>query len=208
MLSGTSSINIASPHVATEQPSDRPRAVITDRRICSEEPSSLIRHTRGREHYIGPSGGLQFLGQLRGLSSSRKQPANIGAGTSPSTVSKFTEDSGAKALKASGHPPNPTKSDDEVKQVDAIFPSHVSPGGTNSLVNDFERNGDDSIEEHWKQLLRSQFFFSWCSCIPKDYTRNFPYSIVDLLRKSRSSTFERYDALPDLSLVTEKGGRP
>ncbi|RYP44990.1 hypothetical protein DL768_008604 [Monosporascus sp. mg162] len=205
MLSGTSTINIALPHVATEQPSDRPRAVVADGRICSEEPSSLIRDTSRREHYNGPSGGFRFLGQLRRLLSSREQQASIEAGTSPSTVSQFAEDSGAKALEASEHPPNPTKSDDEVERADAILPSHMFPGSTTSLVNDFARSGVDASKSTGSSFLRSQVFSSWCTCISKDYTWIFPCSIADDLRKSRSSTFERYNALPDLSLVTDKG---
>ncbi|KAI0376735.1 fungal-specific transcription factor domain-containing protein [Hypomontagnella monticulosa] len=113
---------------------------------------SLVSDTSGKEHYIGPSGGLQFLGQLRRLLISREQKPGSQSLLPPSAVSRFTEDDGAQAL--------------EVEEIHegGLDPRHVddasitatrdqrSPGSIASLESDYMRKSTIGIEEHWRRL--------------------------------------------------------
>ena len=115
-----------------------------------EEPLGLIRDTTGREHYIGPSGSLQFLGQLRRLLISRDNGRGDGNNSSPS--SKFTEDDTAQALETDGNPddaPDPTR--EQVPQLP--LQDGLSPGSINSsIAKDFTRQPFDDIDELLRQL--------------------------------------------------------
>ncbi|KEY72862.1 hypothetical protein S7711_04438 [Stachybotrys chartarum IBT 7711] len=73
-------------------------------RANSEEPHvSLIRDTSGNEHYIGPSGTLNFLSQLRKLfdTDTTANPA-LAAAACPTGATKFAKDDAAQALEAEG----------------------------------------------------------------------------------------------------------
>lgn len=113
----------------------------------SEEPqSSLIRDPSGNEHYIGPSGTLNFLSQLRKLVDSE----NVISGSSnPENTTKFTMDDTAQALEA-----------DEQREGEAEEPPSApdttgdgpSPGSiTSAIARDFTRLPMADMEE----VLRS-----------------------------------------------------
>ena len=139
---------------SADKPAQTPSAYRT-RQQGNKNPDgkdpSLVRDASGREHYIGPSGGLQFLGQLRRLLISREQDSQSGAVGSPHSISRFTEDDGAQALEADDHPGthHSMERDEEAEDNGA---NHVSPGSTTSTVNEFIRNPLNNIEDQWKNL--------------------------------------------------------
>lgn len=113
---------------------------------------SLVSDASGKEHYIGPSGGLQFLGQLRRLLISREQRPGAESLLPPSSVSKFTEDDGAQALEAE----EPHEDGLDARNLDdasiAATRDQRTPGSIASLESDFIRKSAVDVEEHWKRL--------------------------------------------------------
>lgn len=90
-------------------------------RVNSEEPHvSLIRDTSGNEHYIGPSGTLNFLSQLRKLfdTDTTANPA-LAAAACPAGATKFAQDDAAQALEAEGEPRDEERHD-EAEAGDAM----------------------------------------------------------------------------------------
>lgn len=90
-------------------------------RASSDEPrDSLIRDNQGNSHFIGCSGTLSFLSQLRRLvdTSAPSQEAQVAA------KSKFTQDNTAQALEADDDPPAALEKDDN---PDACPPSSPPP---------------------------------------------------------------------------------
>ncbi|KAI1097690.1 fungal-specific transcription factor domain-containing protein [Jackrogersella minutella] len=114
--------------------------------------ASLVSDTSGKEHYIGPSGGLQFLGQLRRLLISREQRPDAQCFAPPNAVSKFTEDDGAQALEAEEDHEDSLDSRNCDDASIAATRDQRSPRSIASLESDFMRRPSISIEEHWKRL--------------------------------------------------------
>ncbi|XXH00975.1 hypothetical protein Hte_007326 [Hypoxylon texense] len=113
---------------------------------------SLVSDASGKEHYIGPSGGLQFLGQLRRLLISREQRPDAQYLLPPSVVSKFTEDDGAQALEAEeSREGGPESRNNDDVSITATR-DHRSPGSVASLESDSTRKSSAGIEEHWRRL--------------------------------------------------------
>ncbi|KAH6692277.1 fungal-specific transcription factor domain-containing protein [Plectosphaerella plurivora] len=119
---------------------------------------SLIRDTSGNEHYIGPSGTLNFLSQLRRLIVSSHVAPDMARSE---RVTKFTQDDTAQALEA----------DDSHEQQEAlqrqggngaqgptqgpndISTSHDSPGSmTSSIARDFTRMPMVDLDETLRRL--------------------------------------------------------
>ncbi|KAJ5272583.1 hypothetical protein N7478_007708 [Penicillium angulare] len=121
-----------------------------------DEPGGLIRDTAGRKYFIGPSGSLQFLGQLRRLILSSRTDAYSDRHTSSRFNAALTEDDAAQALEADGNkedPPAlpPALSDNdpsESPQFDAQ--SHVSLGS--SLIREFTSISNNEFEDIRRQL--------------------------------------------------------
>lgn len=115
-------------------------------------PVSLVTDTSGKEHYIGPSGGLQFLGQLRRLLISKEHTPEMRSPPPPSAISKFTEDDGAQALEAE----DVSEDSLDTKNVDdpsnAAMHHQRSPTSIASPESDFMRRSTISIEDHWRRL--------------------------------------------------------
>lgn len=65
---------------------------------ATEEPLGLIKDTAGRAHFIGPSGSLQFLGQLRGLLLASQNGAARRSSTPSRLTATFTDEDAAQAL--------------------------------------------------------------------------------------------------------------
>ncbi|TPX11130.1 uncharacterized protein E0L32_007991 [Thyridium curvatum] len=128
------------------------RFVKTDDESSGDEPLSLIRDTSGREHYIGPSGSLQFFSQLRRLVISREKQQSLDE-QSPPTVSKFTEDDTAQALEADTNHDDAADPTSE-QSLDNTSPSHgLSPGSiTSSIAKEFTKQPYDVADEVFKQL--------------------------------------------------------
>ncbi|KAH6669090.1 fungal-specific transcription factor domain-containing protein [Verticillium dahliae] len=110
---------------------------------------SLIRDTSGNEHYIGPSGTLNFLSQLRRLMVS-------GEGTpeaQPEVVTKFTQDDTAQALEADDAPEAPGALD-PATQTDGPLdgPSPASVTSVTSIAKDFTRIPTVDLDETLRGL--------------------------------------------------------
>lgn len=69
---------------------------------CTDEPVGLIRDTTGREHFIGPSGSLQFLGQLRRLLLLSRSEDAVESGVPARLTATFTDEDAAQALETDG----------------------------------------------------------------------------------------------------------
>lgn len=195
--SGASSANdTPPPQPGTGQTSGMHHAVSASERVNPEETPSLIRDTSGREHYIGPSGGLQFLGQLRRVLTLREQPPNVETAASPGTGSKFTDDDGAQALEVGDQPTDSTKPD-EVEHTDTPSQNYGTPGSTSSLMNSFTSSGVNSVEEYWRQLppqpLMHQLVQLYFEKLHEDFPlfhrgtfeEEYEYYLGELRRRSR-----------------------
>lgn len=109
-----------------------------------EDNVRLVRDTSGGEHYIGPSGSLQFLAQLRHLLISHN--VNDGYGSN-GAATKFTQDDTAQALEADTQqagveetniPPDPTRNH--------AVADGLSPGSVNgSIAQDFTKPTPEDI---------------------------------------------------------------
>ncbi|KAI2463964.1 fungal-specific transcription factor domain-containing protein [Annulohypoxylon bovei var. microspora] len=113
--------------------------------------TSLVTDTSGKEHYIGPSGGLQFLGKLRRLLISREQRPGSEPLTPPG-VAKFTEDDGAQALEVRDIHEDGLDSGHADDASISATRDYRSPGSVASLESDRTRKSSTGIEEHWKRL--------------------------------------------------------
>ncbi|KAI5857496.1 fungal-specific transcription factor domain-containing protein [Durotheca rogersii] len=151
---GENSSSVFSP---TSPPHTRPRAKSSPTAYHDSSESihgspSLVSDPSGKEHYIGPSGGLQFLGQLRRLLISREQRRSPQPHIRPNAVSKFTEDDGAQALE--GEEPHGGAPDSrEIDDASVIATrDQRSPGGVAPPESDFTRKSSSGIEDHWRRL--------------------------------------------------------
>ncbi|KAM0327474.1 hypothetical protein ACHAQA_005762 [Verticillium albo-atrum] len=109
---------------------------------------SLIRDTSGNEHYIGPSGTLNFLSQLRRLMvSSQGSPEAASA----EVVTKFTQDDTAQALEADDSPGAPSVR--EVSMPSSEAPQDgPSPASVTSIAKDFTRMPAVDLDETLRGL--------------------------------------------------------
>ncbi|KAJ4182921.1 hypothetical protein NW755_010121 [Fusarium falciforme] len=114
----------------------------------SEEPqASLVKDVSGHEHYIGPSGTLNFWNQLRKLVDANNSP-HESPGREGST--KFTQDNTSRLLEADG------QDDDTTGQqgaVEAAPQDGLSPGSiTSAIARDFTRLPTADMNEILRQL--------------------------------------------------------
>ncbi|KAH8886226.1 hypothetical protein GQ53DRAFT_614420, partial [Thozetella sp. PMI_491] len=133
-------------------PSSGPQSIGTGGRYALTRSSSvedtvrLVRDTTGGEHYIGPSGSLQFLAQLRRLLISHG--ANGAA-------AKFTQDDTAQALEADS---TQVGTDDPEPEHDqrtdlVIPPAGHSPSSVNSsIAQDFTAPSAEDIRGQRREL--------------------------------------------------------
>lgn len=134
---------ITLPQRGTETPNPRTRS-------SSEEPHvSLIRDTSGNEHYIGPSGTLSFLSQLRKLVDTNQAAAEA---ADPAGAIKFTKDNTAQALEADQQ--QEEANDDQTGQTaDSIPGDGLSPGSITSVIaRDFTRLPTADMDEILRQF--------------------------------------------------------
>ena len=108
---------VQSPPDNERTPSIGPEIVTTDENSADTSPpdksqsegtqSSLVKDNSGHEHYIGPSGTLNFWNQLRNLvDSNDSSPTSGRAG-----ATKFTQDNTSRLLEADG------QDDDDQPQI-------------------------------------------------------------------------------------------
>ena len=122
-------------------------------RSSSEEPNvSLIRDTSGNEHYIGPSGTLNFLSRLRKLVDEDQGAAVSPAGGQDGAAAhKFTQDDTAQALEAD----HDTDANDQQEStaMSAVSPDGHSPGSiTSAIARDFTRMPAADMDEILKHF--------------------------------------------------------
>lgn len=137
-----------SHHDETPQPRSR-----------SEEPNvSLVRDTAGNEHYIGPSGSLNFLSRLRklveGTQPSNPSPAaaSASAASTSTTTQQFMQEETARALEAQFEDDDTEETSPKIT-VDNLPMDGPSPGSiTASIARDFTRLPATDMDEILKQF--------------------------------------------------------
>ncbi|KAF4344412.1 transcriptional regulatory [Fusarium beomiforme] len=129
----------AGPEIITAE--SRPDTSPTSTKSPSEEPqSSLVKDNSGHEHYIGPSGTLNFWNQLRNLVDSNNSPY-----PSPGRegATKFTQDNTSRLLEADGQ-----DEDDQPPRIETAPQDGHSPGSiTSAIARDFTRLPTADMEE-------------------------------------------------------------
>ncbi|CAL5872177.1 uncharacterized protein PFLUO_LOCUS6435 [Penicillium psychrofluorescens] len=138
-----------------------------------DEPVGLIRDTAGREHFIGPSGSLQFLGQLRRLILISRSEQVIGSPASTQLTATFMEEDAAQALEADGNQNEHAEpssgvtgsSTNEEQQIEERSPA---------LIQDFASIPVDDIEETRRQLPPRHIVDSLVRLYFKDVHPDFP----------------------------------
>lgn len=123
-------------------------------RANSEDPQvSLVRDTAGHAHYIGPSGTLSFLGQLRKLVD---QNATVAPTADADGVSKFVQDDTVQALEADQEYDR-GDDDNTTNAADSIGPDNASPGSiTSAIARDFTRLPSADMEEILNQFPQDE----------------------------------------------------
>ncbi|KAJ4316104.1 hypothetical protein N0V84_008033 [Fusarium piperis] len=114
----------------------------------SEEPqASLVKDVSGHEHYIGPSGTLNFWNQLRKLVDANNSP-HESPGREGST--KFTQDNTSRLLEADGQDEENT---DQRDAAEAAPQDGLSPGSiTSAIAREFTRLPTADMNEILRQL--------------------------------------------------------
>ncbi|WXC42212.1 hypothetical protein QX201_001995 [Fusarium graminearum] len=138
---------VSSPPNNIHTPSTGPEIITADDAAAavpgksqSEEPqSSLVKDNSGHQHYIGPSGTLNFWNQLRNLvdsNDSQTTPGRLG-------VTKFTQDNTSRLLEADG------QDEDDQPQRSTVWPQDgPSPGSmTSGIARDFTRLPTADMDE-------------------------------------------------------------
>ncbi|KAF5012650.1 hypothetical protein FDECE_1281 [Fusarium decemcellulare] len=114
----------------------------------SEEPqASLVKDNSGHEHYIGPSGTLNFWNQLRSLVDANNSPHE-----SPGRegVAKFMQDNTTQALEADDQE---EEAEGQSEAVEAAPQDGPSPGSiTSAIARDFTRLPTADMDEILRQF--------------------------------------------------------
>ncbi|KAF4987828.1 hypothetical protein FGRMN_10144 [Fusarium graminum] len=121
-------------------PSTGPEIIIADvsppnTKVQSDEPqASLVKDNSGHEHYIGPSGTLNFWNQLRNLVDTNNSPYSI--------PTKFTQDNTSRLLEAD------SQEDEDQSQRPVLPQDGPSPGSmTSAIARDFTRHPTADMDE-------------------------------------------------------------
>jgi hypothetical protein len=159
----------APPHTQSQR---NPASMPPRTRASSEDPQlSLVRDTAGHEHYIGPSGTLSFLGQLRKLVDQNTSSVQA---TDSEGVNKFVQDDTVQALEADedyerGSDENTTNA------ADSAGPDKASPGSiTSAIARDFTRLPSADMEEILNQFPQDETLDHLVSSYFKNVHDDFP----------------------------------
>lgn len=136
-----------------------------------EAQSSLIRDPSGNEHYIGPSGTLNFLSQLRKLVDVNNAAASS---SSPEGVAKFALDDTAQALEADEQREEQTE--EQVSPAHELAPSDgPSPSSiTSAIARDFTRFPTADMNEVLKQFPPDEVLEALIQAYFKNVHDDFP----------------------------------
>jgi hypothetical protein len=125
-------------------------------RSNSEEPNvSLVKDTAGNEHYIGPSGTLNFLSRLRKLVDEQQEATDSHPAEPDGAVNKFSQDDTAQALEVDDEPePSNTENTSPNTTGDSVSLAYdgQSPGSITSIARDFTRLPTTDIDEILRQF--------------------------------------------------------
>ena len=143
-------------NVHTENGGRHSSSQVHQNNSCIDEPVGLIRDTTGREHFIGPSGSLQFLGQLRRLLLVSRSEDAMGSRAPAHLTATFTDEDAAQALEADGDqselaalPSGGTGNGaNEGQGIDERSPASLG----SALVRDFSSIPVNEIDEMRRQL--------------------------------------------------------
>ncbi|KAI1029195.1 hypothetical protein LB505_006274 [Fusarium chuoi] len=156
----------------------------------SEEPqSSLVKDNSGHEHYIGPSGTLNFWNQLRNLVDSNNSPYS-----SPGRegATKFTQDNTSRLLEADGQ-----DEDDQPPRTTTTPQDGPSPGTiTSAIARDFTRLPTADMDEILGQfpsnevldLLIQSYFKNVHDDFPLFHRATFEEEYESFIVEARSSS--------------------
>jgi len=151
---------------------------VQETKSCTDEPVGLIRDTAGREHFIGPSGSLQFLGQLRRLLLVSRSENAAGSKAPAHLTATFTDEDAAQALEADGDqnelpglPPGGTGNNaNGCPEIDERSPASLG----SALVRDFASIRVDDIDEIRRQLPPRQILDGLVRVYFKNVHPDFP----------------------------------
>ncbi|KAJ6109573.1 hypothetical protein N7486_001808 [Penicillium sp. IBT 16267x] len=143
-------------NVHTENERRHSSSQVQENNSCTDEPVGLIRDTTGREHFIGPSGSLQFLGQLRRLLLISRSEDAVESRAPARLTATFTDEDAAQALEADGGqselaalPSGGTgNSGNEGQEIDERSPASLG----SALIRDFSSIPVNDIDEIRRQL--------------------------------------------------------
>ncbi|RGP74518.1 hypothetical protein FLONG3_6077 [Fusarium longipes] len=133
----------------------------------NEEPqSSRVKDNSGHEHYIGPSGTLNFWNQLRNLVDSNDSQATPGR----QGATKFTQDNTSRLLEADG------QDQDDQPQRNTVSPEDgPSPGSmTSASARDFTRLPNTDMDEILSQFPPNQVLEQLIQSYFKNVHDDFP----------------------------------
>ncbi|KAM0293860.1 hypothetical protein ACHAO9_001546 [Fusarium lateritium] len=136
---------VQTPPNKERTPSTGPEIITADTRAAetssntksqSDEPqASLVKDNSGHEHYIGPSGTLNFWNQLRNLVDTNNSPYSV--------PTKFTQDNTSRLLEADGQ-----EEDDQPQRAEGPPQDGPSPGSiTSAIARDFTRLPTADMDE-------------------------------------------------------------
>lgn len=146
-----------SEQAARSVPAGEPGASLSDTQSVSAARESdddnvrLVRDTTGGEHYIGPSGGLRFLAQLRHLLSSHNAGDGYG---NDGAATKFTQDDTAQALQADSSQADGEETDAlPHPNADQSATDELSPGSVNgSIAHNFAKPSAEDMQAGRREL--------------------------------------------------------
>ncbi|KAJ4248736.1 hypothetical protein NW762_012574 [Fusarium torreyae] len=169
---------VQTPSTAERTPSIGPDISAADARTANTSPTgtksqgeepqaSLVKDNSGHEHYIGPSGTLNFWNQLRNLvdtnnNSPYPTPGREGA-------AKFTQDNTSRLLEADGQ-----EDDDQPQRTEAAPQDGPSPGSiTSAIARDFTRlptaDMDEILGQFPSNLVLEQLIQSYFKNVHDDF---------------------------------------
>lgn len=148
-------------------------------RCSSEEPGmSLVKDTVGNEHYIGPTGTLNFLSKLRKLVDDHRGGTPRSAADTGGAANKFAQDDTAQALEADDEPETAIQEETTPSLMGdnggPSLDSH-SPGSmTSSIARDFTRLPATDADEILRQFPNDEVLDELVSSYFTEVHDDFP----------------------------------
>ncbi|KAF4448579.1 hypothetical protein F53441_8056 [Fusarium austroafricanum] len=137
-------------------------------RSHSEEPqASLVKDNSGHEHYIGPSGTLNFWNQLRNLVDSNNGPFPA---PGREGVAKFTQDNTSRLLEAGDQDEEDQQPRTELAPQDGPSPGTI----TSAIARDFTRLPTADMDEILAQFPSNEVLEQLIQSYFKNVHDDFP----------------------------------